>query len=131
MTGHRLGRTAWRLWAENFADRATPHQIVQFGRGAMQIDVVDLLGLQMSSLERTHHRKGGTLPFRMRRAYVVSVRAFAHPEQRHRTLPGGHEENRRAFADIDSVAIAAERIAVVAGQGAERIKATQRHAAKC
>src|SRR5258708_38805411 len=58
------------------------------------------------------------------------IGAFANAEQRYRGLLVCHHEDRSSFADIDSVAIPTERIAVVLRKSLKRIKATKRHPAE-
>ena len=132
VAGERLGRTDRHVGAEQ--RRATARDsIASFCTrgGAVQVDVVDVA------------------PPRCRRAPApASIASRApppagsgadmwwpsddspQPRRRHRGRFARHQEQRRAFADVDAVAVRAERIAAARADRFERAKAGHREGAQ-
>ncbi|MNF75930.1 hypothetical protein D3C84_580230 [compost metagenome] len=111
------------------------------GRGAVQVQVADLLRLQPGLVQSLAHRLLGTPAGRLRRGNVVRIGAGAAAQQGDRLAVSGlfaHQEQHRRFADIDAVAVQRKRVAAFAGhrlqrgktvegQLAQRVDATAQH----
>src|ERR1700734_2228565 len=96
----------------------------------MKIYVVDIPWRESRVFQRTTHRQRCTDTFRIGRADVAGVRALTRAEQRDRRGFTRHEKHSGTFTDIDAVAIAAERIAVISGERLQRVEAVDRHFAE-
>ena len=102
------------------------HRIVLQGRGAVQVDIVDLAGRHAGACQCLLDRQPRASAGRIGRRHMMAVRRFAPAAQGDRsgTVLGlqAHQKQRRALADIDAVAIGAERIA---WRGADRLKCAE------
>ena len=114
------------------------HGVVQAGRGPMQIEIPDITGRQPGMRQSVAHRNLRSNALRVRSADVIRVRAFTPARQPQLGRLARENEESRAFADVDSGSIAAERIADLArdglqcrkpvdGQLAKGIRSTAQH----
>ncbi len=114
MAGQRLGRRAGDAFGKQRRDRQAFHGVVVLGRGAVQVQVVDLPGLQMRAAKGFVHRLQSAATARLRRGNMVRIRAGARPQQgdaRAFAALFAHHEQYCCFADIDAVAVGGKRIA--------------------
>ena len=65
VTSPPLGRTARSIAAEQARDSEVFCAVVSAGRGAVQVDIVDLCRLEPAALKRARHGKSGTGTFWM------------------------------------------------------------------
>ena len=92
----------------------------------MGVDVVDVLGLQTRLRERAPHGCQCAQALGVRMAHVVGVSAFTHTVEARLTLAlAFQKEQRRAFADVEPVAIGTEGAAALRGDDLQAAKTAQ------
>ena len=108
----------------------------------MQVQVVDLLGADPGRSQGFFHGRLGTKAIGLRRGDMVGVAAGAAAQQADRLAAGqrflAHQKQRRAFADIDALAVGREGLArfgrnglqggkPIEGQAAQAVHAATEH----
>src|SRR5260370_25062407 len=76
MTGHRLGRTNRDLCgalAEYALDRLGLGEIALLGRGAMRVDIIDFVWIEVAVFQAHPHTFGGAASLRRWRRDVIGV----------------------------------------------------------
>src|SRR5258706_16322622 len=84
MTGGALGRTTGGGRAENAGDCAAFRAVVAGRSGTVQIDVVDVAGLELGGRQRGLDCTARTQPAGMRRRHMIGTARFSNAEQQHR-----------------------------------------------
>ena len=128
MAGRALVRAARRARAEDLDHSLVFCSIVGACRSAVQVDVIDVAGVQARRGERALHGELGSRAFRVRRRHVIGVGALADSQQANGGLFPGFLEQReaRALADRDAVAPGIEGAARCARGELEGAKAIER-----
>src|SRR6476469_9469584 len=86
------------------------HCVVRSCRRPVQVDVVDIRGLETRPIQRLAHGANGTGTFGMRVGHVIAIRAFTVSEQRNGALSShlltGFEQGvARGFTEREAVTI--------------------------
>src|SRR5882762_1577874 len=84
MTGGALGRTARRGRAENAGDRAAFRAVVAGRSGTVQVDVIDVAGLERGGRQRGLYCTARAEAVGMRSRHMVGIARFSDAEQQHR-----------------------------------------------
>ena len=133
VAGDALGRAGVRRRREAPRHQRRLDLVVLGARRAVQVDVVDLAGVDAGARERVVERALGAEAFGMRRRHVVRVARFAVAEQRtdrRRRRRALEQREAGRLADADAAALGVERPARLGRDELERVEAEQDAAAQ-
>ena len=110
MSGHGLGRTAeWMVW-KKAVNRFAFHDVIVRRPCAVQVNIVDITRDKPGIVQRGAHGRFSASPFGLRGRNMIRIRTFPAAQKRDFGGFSAHDKQRHAFADVDSVAVEAERI---------------------
>ena len=122
MAGHGFGRADGNRCAKYLCNRGAFHAVIKWRRGAVHVDIADIIRCQTGMCQCRFHRGNCPDPVGVRGIWMMGIGCFANPHQGNVACVPAQREQRATFADINAVTVFAERITDALGDGIKRVK---------